>query len=63
MTFEKYDSSVCLLKNPSQAKAVPQAKAASRSSEPSSVVMPGGARAAGQLLANTYDSDRDTYQS
>ena len=40
MTEEKTDSSVCLLKKPSQANAVPQEKAARRSSEPSSVVAP-----------------------
>ena len=40
MTDEKTDSSVWRLKKPSQAKAVPQQKAARRSSEPSIVVIP-----------------------
>ena len=40
MTELKTEASVCLLKKPSQAKAVPQAKAARRSSEPSNVVTP-----------------------
>jgi hypothetical protein len=41
ITLEKTASSVALLKYPSQAKAQPQAKADRRSSQPSSVDIPG----------------------
>ena len=40
MTLLNTLSSVCLLKKPSQAKAVPQANAARRSSQPRMVVTP-----------------------
>jgi len=40
ITDEKTAASVCLLKNPSHANAVPQQNVANRSSEPSNVVVP-----------------------
>ena len=54
MTEEKTDASVCLLKNPSQAKAVPHTKEARRSSEPRRVVVP-TVRSAREMYCATYD--------
>ena len=54
MTDENTDSSVCLLKKPSQAKAAPQQKAARRSSDPRSVVAPIVSNASETYWA-TYD--------
>src|SRR6266404_4699120 len=54
MTEEKTEASVCLLKKPSQAKAVPQANEARRSSGPRRVVVP-TVRSASEMYCATYD--------
>ena len=54
ITDENTDSSVCLLKKPSQAKAAPHENAARRSSEPRSVVVPMVSIASDTYCA-TYD--------
>ena len=55
MTELKTASSVCLLKNPSQAKATPHAKHARRSSDPRRVVTPSVSMAR-EMYCATYDS-------
>ena len=54
MTEENTEASVCLLKKPSQAKAVPHANDARRSSEPIRLVVP-TVRSARDTYCATYD--------
>ncbi len=54
MTEEKTEASVCLLKQPSQEKAVPHTKEARRSSVPRRVVVP-TVRSASEKYCATYD--------
>ena len=54
MTEEKTEASVCLLKKPSQAKAVPHANEARRSSEPRRLVVP-TVRSESETYWATYD--------
>src|SRR6267154_6498091 len=53
-TEENTEASVCLLKKPSQEKAVPHAKEARRSSGPRRVVVP-TVRSASEMYCATYD--------